>query len=62
MPECVVDAATDYVDGVVTGQAEQQPVEAVLHLRPQICQKIKYNPVQKLVKSRVLSKEKKTGS
>jgi hypothetical protein len=41
VPECVVDATTDYVDGVVAGQAEQQAVEAVLHLWPQICQKNK---------------------
>ncbi len=41
MPECVVDATTDYVDGVVAGQAEQQPVEAVLHLRPQNMSKYK---------------------
>ncbi len=47
MPECVVDAATDYVDCVVAGQAEQQAVEAVLHLRPQNMSNINYNPAQK---------------
>jgi hypothetical protein len=62
VPECVVDATTDYVDCVVAGQAEQQPVEAVLHLWPQICHKINYNHAQKLVKNVVLSNEKKTGS
>ena len=36
VPEGVVDAPADDVHGVEAGEAQQQPVEAVLHLWPEI--------------------------